>query len=85
MYIQVFSNLKTFISNTSLEGLFPDDPVNNIDDTSPQLKYFHSSQSEGINSGDVAFLAGWLRRDLNVIDASMHVFKGSQTAVMKHL
>jgi hypothetical protein len=50
----------TFISNTSLEGLFPDDVINVFDDTSPQLKYFHCSQSEGINSGDVAFLAGSL-------------------------
>ena len=44
----------------SLEGLFTDDSVNSLDDTSLQLKYFHCSQSEGINSGDVAFLAGLL-------------------------
>lgn len=48
----------TSSSLESLEGLFPDDVINVFDDTSPQLKYFHCSQSEGINSGDVAFLAG---------------------------
>ena len=53
-----------FISNTSLEGLFSADAINHVDDASPQLKYFHSSQSEGINSGDVAFLAGLLKKDL---------------------
>ena len=45
----------------SLEGLFPDDPVCRQDDTSPKLKYFYCSQVEGINSGDVAFLAGLLK------------------------
>ncbi|XP_028405098.1 uncharacterized protein LOC114527596 [Dendronephthya gigantea] len=42
----------------SLERLFPDDPAYHLDDNSPKLKYFYCSQGEGINSGDVAFLAG---------------------------
>ncbi len=54
------SVLITVSSYTSLEGLFPDDPIDYLEDTNPQLKYFHCSQSEGINSGDVAFLAGSL-------------------------
>lgn len=53
-------NSTIFLTITSLEGLFPEDSVTSLDDTSLQLKYFHCSQSEGINSGDVAFLAGLL-------------------------
>lgn len=47
----------TFVLHISLEGLFPDELGSDLD--APQLKYFHCSTTEGISSGDVAFLAGF--------------------------
>lgn len=44
----------------SLGRSVSDDSLYNMDETSQKLKYFVGSQADGINAGDVAFLAGSL-------------------------